>query len=317
MTKRDFRYLSADGETQIHAIEWIPEGKPAAVLQILHGMVEYVDRYDAFASFLAEKGYYVVGNDHLGHGESVKTDEDHGYFGTPDGNQYVVSDIHELRMMAQKKYPDAPYFMLGHSMGSFLLRQYLTVHGEGLSGAVVMGTGKQPAIVLGAGKLLCRLIALFKGWRHRSRLLFNMALGSYNKKFEPARTPNDWLSKNEESVDAYCADPWCTFRFTLNAYFFMFKGIGIAQKDAGKVPKDVPMLIVSGAEDPVGGSGKGVTEVYESYKKLGIRDIALKLYPGDRHEILNELDRVTVYADLYAWLEERRKKEKSGEKAGG
>ena len=303
LKKKEFSYPSADKKTKIHAVMWKPESEIRAVLQICHGMVEYIDRYDRFASFLAEQGFLVVGNDHLGHGASVTSDEEHGYFGHPDGNRYVIADIHHLRTAAQKKYPDVPYFMLGHSMGSFLLRQYLTLHGEGLTAAIIMGTGSQPRLILTAGKLICRAIALFRGWHFRSDLVDGMAFGGYNKKFEPARTDNDWLTKDSAIVDAYCADPWCTFQFTVNGYYQMFTGIEAAQKNVGSIPKDLPLLIVSGAEDPVGNFGKGVKEVYENCREAGIKDVSIKLYPDDRHEILNETDYRTVYADLLKWME--------------
>lgn len=307
MTKNEYTYLSADQKTQIHVIEWIPEGDVKAVLQISHGMVEYIARYHDFAAFMADNGFYVTGNDHLGHGESVVNDEDHGFFGDPNGNGWVIRDMHKLREMATGKYPDRPYFMLGHSMGSFLLRQYLTKYGDGLDGAIIMGTGQQPAGVLRIGKMLCKSIAAFKGWRHRSSMINNIAFGSYNKAFEPARTPVDWLTKDESIVDKYIADPWCTFMFTVNAYYQMFNGIERAQNPANiaKIPKNLPVLFVSGQDDPVGAQGKGVEEVYASYQKAGIQNLTKKLYQGDRHEILNELDRETVYRDLLDWIEQQ------------
>ena len=139
--KHEFYYTSRDSVTKIHAIEWIPDGEVKGILQICHGMVEYIDRYDEFAKFMSGHGYYVVGHDHLGHGKSIQTEADLGYFDERKGNQYVIGDIYQLQEMTKKKYPDVPYFMLGHSMGSFLLRQYLTMYAGGLSGAVIMGTG--------------------------------------------------------------------------------------------------------------------------------------------------------------------------------
>ena len=302
--KQDFYYPSKDGQTQIHAIEWSPDAAPRAILQICHGMVEYIGRYDGFARFLAAQGFYVVGNDHLGHGESVRSDDLHGYFHATHGNEYVIGDIHTLREMTQEKFPGVPYFMLGHSMGSFLVRQYIELHGTGLKGVIIMGTGTQPPAVLKAGKALCKVIARFKGWTHRSETVNNTALGAYNKKFEPARTSADWLTKDEQIVDAYLADPWCTFVFTVNAYYFMFSGIEFMQKreNIAKVPKDLPLLLVSGADDPVGSFGKGVEQAFQGYLEAGITDVHMKLYPTDRHEILNELDRAQVYDDLRDWL---------------
>ena len=302
--KHDITYPSSDGKTQIHAIIWEPEGTPKAVLQICHGMVDYADRYDDFAQHAAAQGYYVVANDHLGHGASVVTDDQHGYFGHPNGNECVIADIHTLQTMTQKKYPDLPYFFLGHSMGSFLTRQYIQMHADGLAGAVIMGTGSQPGIVLHIGKLLCRLIALFRGWEYRSSFVDNMAFGGYNKQFEPARTPSDWLTKDEAIIDACVNNPWSTFRFTVNGYYQMFRGIQYIQNPAHiqQIPKNLPLFFVAGADDPVGNNGKSVTQVCQQYKDAGIQDVQIKLYPGDRHEILNETDRDVVYADILTWL---------------
>lgn len=308
--KQEFTYPSRDGVTRIHAIEWKPEGEIKAVLQLCHGMVEYIDRYDAFARFLNEHGYYVVGHDHLGHGGSVRSEELHGYFHETRGNECVIGDIHKLRLITKEKYPDIPYFMLGHSMGSFLIRQYMELYGEGLSGVIVMGTGSQPAVVLGAGRMLCRAIAAVRGWTYRSALIDNMAFASYNKKFEPARTDKDWLTKDESIVDAYRVHPWCTFRFTVNAYYHMFRGIQFAQKKENirRIPANLPLFLVAGADDPVGNFGKSVKQVYDTYRKCGIQDVRIKLYENDRHEILNETDRDTVFADILEWLEEKRNK---------
>ncbi len=306
--KTHFKYLSQDKQTQIHAIAWAPEGDPVAVLQICHGMVEYIDRYDPFATFLTQHGYYVVGNDHLGHGESVTSDDKHGYFAHPNGNECVIGDINILRKMTAEKYPNVPYYILGHSMGSFLLRQYIESYGTGLAGVIISGTGSQPNGTLAMGKMLCRMTAAFRGWDYRSKMIDNMAFGSYNKQFEPARTSADWLTKDEAVVDAYLNHPWCTFKFTVNGYYNLFAAIQAAQdpKLIAQIPKGLPMLVVSGACDPVGANGKGVTTAYESYKNAGITDVSMKLYDNDRHEILNEIDRDVVWADLLVWLEEHR-----------
>ena len=306
MSKREFTFLSKDGKTAIHAIEWKPEGEIKGILQICHGMVEFIDRYDAFASFLNKQGYLVIGHDHLGHGKSVTSEAEYGYFGHPDGNAYVIEDIHALRQSTQQQYPALPYFILGHSMGSFLTRQYLTTYAEGLSGAIIMGTGSQPQAVLGLAKGICSSMAKIKGWHYRSEFVNNLAMGSYNKPFEPTRTSADWLTKDEAIVDAYLANPWCTFVFTINGYYQMFSGIEIAQRDADKVPKTLPMFIVSGKDDPVGNFGKGVKQVYEDYQAKGIKDIVMKLYVDDRHEILNETDKHAVYVDILTWMDQHR-----------
>ncbi len=306
--KQHFTYPSSDKKTQIHAIAWKPAGEPLAILQISHGMVEFVERYDDFANYLAQHGYYVVGNDHLGHGASVTSDAEHGFFAQPDGNACVIADIHALRQLTQGQFPNLPYFMLGHSMGSFLLRQYIQEYGEGLSGAIIMGTGSQPGIMLSAGKALCRISAAFRGWHYVSTFIDKISFGSFNKQFEPARTTADWLTKDEERLDSYRSHPWCSFAFTVNGYYHMFCGIQKAQNPTRmqQIPKNLPLFLVSGDCDPVGHNGKDVTQVYNIYRNAKLADVRIKLYENDRHEILNETDRDAVCADLWAWMEEHR-----------
>ena len=305
----EFYFPSKDGNTEIHTIEWKPEGKVRAVLQISHGMVEYVRRYDEFAQYLCNRGYYVVGNDHLGHGKSVQSKSEYGFFNEKYGNACVLGDMHTLRQRTMKKYPDVPYFMLGHSMGSTLLRQYIQMYGNGLSGVILMGVvadHAKAAIVF--GKRLCRIMAVFRGWHYRSRLVDDMVMGSFNKKFKPARTRADWITSDQEHLDAYVSDPLCSFMFTVNAYYSMFAGMLFMRKKESiyMIPKGLPVLFASGTDDPVGNFGKGVRKIYEQYRTAGIQDVTLRLYSGDRHELLNETDRQQVYQELLEWMEERR-----------
>ncbi len=319
MKKNEFTYLSADGKNRIHAIEWIPEHKPRAILQIAHGMIEFIDRYDRLASFLTDYDFYVTGNDHLGHGLTAAKKEDLGFFHESRGNELVIQDIDQLRTITKEKYPDIPYFVMGHSMGSFLMRQYIEMHGEGLAGAIIMGTGTQPENVLKLGKTLCSLIGSVRGKRYRSKMVDFMAFASNNKGIPNPRTTHDWLTKDTEVVDRYLKNPLNTFRFTVQAYYDMFSGIEYCQKKENieRIPKTLPILVVSGAEDPVGGNSVGVRQAYEALKAAGL-PAELKLYPGDRHEILNELDYQTVQEDLLHWLTgvlEKRAPAQSGEKA--
>lgn len=303
--KREFTFDSGDGRTKIHAVEWRPEkGEICGVLQIFHGMVEFIERYEDTAEYLTKRGFVVVGNDHLGHGGSIVSKEDYGFFCENNGNETVLGDLRKLHEKTRKKWPKVPYFILGHSMGSFLLRQYLFRYGDELDGAVVMGTGTQPAAALQMGKKLCTLFAKLRGWHYRSRLVDSLAFGGYNKHFRPARTDKDWLTKDGRIVDAYLADERCTFRFTVNGYYNLFTSIEEAgkQENLERMPKDLPVLFMSGAEDPVGGFGKGVEQVRRQFEAAGMQDVTWILYENDRHEILNETDRETVLRDLYAWL---------------
>lgn len=303
MKKEHITYPSNDGVTTIHAIRWIPEGEIKGILQISHGMVEFIDRYDEVAAHLAQKGILVVGNDHLGHGRSVRSEEHYGFFAEKDGNKVLLRDIDRLRKIMQKKYPEAPYFLLGHSMGSFLARQYICLRGEGLAGAVIMGTGYQPGFVTRFGIWLTSLMAKVKGWNYRSIFVDGMAFGGYNRKFG-SMEGKEWLSRNVENVDKYKKEKLCNFRFTLNAYHNMFISINhLSHRNyLEKMPKDLPVFFVSGEDDPVGQFGRGVTKVYKQFLKLGMKQATCKLYPEDRHEILNELDREVVYEDIFEWI---------------
>lgn len=305
--KQEFYYPSGDGQTKIHGIVWRPETDVKAVLQICHGMVEYIDRYNDFAQYLAERGVCVVGHDHLGHGKSVQSEEYLGFFHESHGNKYVITDIHRLRRMTEKDYAGVPYFMMGHSMGSFLLRQYLTMRAEGLAGAIIMGTGYMPHGLLAAGQMVCRTIAAVKGWQYRSEFMNQLGMGGYNKQFEPSESTKDWITSDEEMRKKYEADPLCSFTFTVNGYYQMFEGMKVLTKKNAmdKIPGSLPVLFVSGAEDPVGSNGEGVARVFRKYERAGIQDVKMKLYPKGRHEILNESNREQVYEDLYQWMDDR------------
>ncbi|MGI6511717.1 MAG: alpha/beta fold hydrolase [Catenisphaera adipataccumulans] len=301
MKKQEFTYLSADGITQIHAVEWIPE-KPRAIVQIAHGMVEFIDRYDNFARWLAEHGILVVGNDHLGHGRSVIDNEHLGYF-AENGNDCVIQDLRKLQYSTREKYPGLPYIFLGHSMGSFLARQFISMYSDSLEGAIIMGTADQPRAALEFLKTASALLAKKYGWMYRSPALTKIALGSNNKQFEPARTRNDWLTKDEAIVDAYNANPLNNFMFTVNAFYNMAEGLEYADKHIYSIRKSLPILFISGADDPVGKNGVGVKAVYDKFIDAGISDVQLRLYENDRHEVLNETNRIQVYNDLYEWMQ--------------
>lgn len=302
--KIKFFIPSTNKYNHLNTIIWKPTGTILAILQISHGMIEHIERYDEFANYLAQRGFLVVGNDHLGHGKSVRNQNEFGYFNASDSSKTVVDDLHQLTVLIKSKYPDLPYFLLGHSMGSFLARRYIMTYGNELNGTIIMGTGHQPAIALGTGKLLIRLISLFKPMTYRSKLIEQACFGTYNNKFKPRRTKSDWLSQDTAVVDAYIQDPFCNFTFTLNGYLTLFNTLSFIRctKNIKKIPKDLPIFIVAGSNDPVGNFGRMVQKVYNCYKKIGIQDISLKLYKHARHELLNELHKDQVYIDIYTWL---------------
>lgn len=306
MKSMHFYYKSEDKVTNIHAIEWVPDGEVKAILQIAHGMVEFIDRYKEFAEFLNDRGILVVGNDHLGHGKSVKSKDYYGYFAGEHGNRAVIRDIHKLRIIASKGYENVPYFIMGHSMGSFLVRQYICIHGKGLAGAIIMGTGWHSALETWLGMRLTSAIAAKKGWDYVSDFVDRLAFGGYNASFGDG-DGKDWLSANRENVQWCSSEPMCNFKFTVNGYYNMFYGINMLshKKYLQKMPKDLPVAFVAGDDDPVGNFGVGVLKVYEQFRSLGMSDVSCKLYPGDRHEILNEDDRYDVFNYIYQWICEK------------
>lgn len=302
-----FEFMSADGKTKIHAVKWMPEsGDFKAICQISHGMVEYIERYRTFAEFLTEKGYLVVGHDHLGHGKSVTTEDDWGYVGLPNPSDLLVSDMHTLRAMMQKQYPDLPYFMAAHSMGSYLLRKYLTIHNDHLKGAIILGTGQVPDATTKLGIFVVKLMAIFRGWHYRSKFVADASFGKPYRQYDltGADPTRSWLTKDEELVKSYYVDPYCSFIFTLNGYLALYETVlyDNQPQNIAKMPKNLPLFIISGDADPVGDMGVGVKRVYDMYKDAGVEDITYKLYENDRHEILNELDKQMVYMDILSWM---------------
>ena len=310
MVTKNFTYLSADGKTTVHAVKWTPDdGAYRAILQITHGMVEYIERYLPFAEFLTQKGYMVVGHDHIGHGASVSDRNDLGFFCDDHPSDVLIADIHQLRTIIQQENPGVPYFLLGHSMGSFLLRKYLAFHNENLRGAIIMGTGFIPEKVTKLALWLTDMMGKCKGTHYRSKFIAGLTQGASYKNFDTtgACPEKSWLTKDVEIVKKYYKDPYCTYLFTLNGYRGLFEAVHFSctSDNVKKIPAKLPIFIVSGAEDPVGDLGKGVMKVYHMFEEAGSLDVTYQLYENDRHEILNETDREVVYNDLLAWMNVR------------
>jgi len=304
--KSNLAFPSADGRTRIHAVCWAPSVTPVGVLQLVHGMVEYIERYDTFARYMAGKGFLVVGHDHLGHGRSVCSVEDWGYISDKNPADIMIRDIHRLRSGISRKYPDTPYFILGHSMGSYLVRRYLSYKGDGLAGAIIVGTGYESKAATAGGLMLVRSMTLKEGARHRSDTIKNMTYTAPYKMYDlnGIDNSNSWVCSDSEIMAAYNSDARCQFTFTLSGYEALLSTVQFTgqTKNIDMIPKSLPILLASGELDPVGNLGKGVKTVYKKYVESGITDIECKLYPNDRHEILNEPDRETVFADMYDWI---------------
>lgn len=302
----EFTFLSTDGKTQLHGMRWEPEGGSVrAVLQICHGVAEHIARYDAFARYLNGLGIAVVGHDHLGHGLSLPEGGTPVYFGVGNTWNTVVDDIYVLHQRIRLWYPDVPLCIMGHSMGSFLTRTYLIRYPGTVKAAVIMGTGWQPKAVIAGGMAVAKAVGAVVGENGTSDLVTNLAFGAYNKLFAPNRTSCDWLSADEGNVDAYMADPLCGADATVGLFRQMLSGIRFNQKLSNLRQMDprIPVLFVAGEKDPVGDCGNGVRRTYQEFRRAGVQDCTLKLYPGLRHEILNEkAQQQQIFEDIGQWL---------------
>ena len=303
---REFYFPSSDGSSRIHAVEWTPEsGEIIGVLQIAHGVAEYGMRYAPFAEFMTEHGFAVVANDHLGHGLSAEKDADTLYFGPRDGWKHVVDDMYALRCRTKEKYPNVPYFLMGHSMGSFLTRTYLIRYPGTVKAAIIMGTGWQPKAVIAGGLAVAKAVGAVVGESGTSELVTKLAFGAYNRLFAPNRTSCDWLSADTDNVDAYMADPLCGADATVGLFRQMLLGIRFNQRlsNLRQMDPQAPVLLIAGAKDPVGDCGNGVRRTYQEFRRAGVQDCTLKLYPGLRHEILNEkAQQRQIFEDIGLWL---------------
>ncbi len=305
MKKKEFYFESRDNHSKVHAVRWLPDDENVkGILVAVHGMAEYIERYEGLAEYFTERGFLVTGIDNLGHGKSIREDKNPGYFAKQDPATVVVRDVHRLKKLTQEEYPGIPVAILGHSMGSFIVRNYIIRYGTGIECAVVMGTGAQPGAVLGIAKCIAGLQKLFMGDNHISNLLNGMAFGSYFKRIPNKKTDFDWLSVNEANVKKYIDDPLCGFTFPVNGFRTMFELISRCQNNdnISKIPKTLPILVIAGKEDPVGNYGKGPESVYKAYQAAGIKDVELVIYDNLRHEIMNEDEKDKVFADLYSFV---------------
>ena len=317
ITFRDITFASTENATfKGHA--WEPASAPRAIVQIAHGMSEYINRYDDFARYLAGQGILVCGSDHSGHGENAESADAWGVLPAKGGTDILVEDFHLMRLAMEDIYgTKLPYYVFGHSMGSFVVRAYIARHGGGLNGAIICGTGHNPKAVCQFGGVLARFIAKTKGDDYRSKFLNGLADGAYAKAIPDARTPFDWLNTDPQKVDEYIEDPACGFMFSAGGYAALM-GLTTEVADTSKInaiAKDLPVFFIAGEGDPVGNMGKGVQTVYGMFKDAGIRDVECKIYPGMRHEILNEPGHLEVYEDVLAWINTHLMKESAPEQA--
>lgn len=305
MRTNTFHFIDAEN-VRIHVYHWMPDEavEIQGAVQIAHGMTETALRYERFAEELTAAGYVVYANDHRGHGLTAATEQDLGYVGE-DGFTWMVRNMAQLTKIIREQHSDTPLFLFAHSMGSFLAQQYITEHASLIDGVILCGSNGPRGPELLAGASVTKLIASMKGSRHRSAFIDKLAFGSFNRKFQPARTQVDWLSRDPKEVDRYVEDPYCGFLSTVGFYRDFFKLLRNIHRPEvmNRIPKHLPVLLIAGDNDPVGNYGKGVRKLAEQYRQLGLKQVECKLYEGARHELLNETNRDEVTADCLAWLQ--------------
>lgn len=300
VTVKERRFPSATGLTDIRVRMWIPE-EPLAALQITHGMAEHIDRYESFSTYLAQNGVLVYGMDNASHGKSIAKDGIRGYFGKQNGWDALLQDMRTLYDSVKPNHPAIPFILMGHSMGSFMARAYASRDGKDFDAFIFSGTaGKNNALPI-ANWLAKREIAKTGGDKP-SALLHKLSIGEYNKAFKNPRTDCDWLSRDEAAVDRYVADEACGYPFTACGMLDLFTGLReIGSKNWAKKVPNRPILMISGACDPVGSMGKGVRQVEGWLRSTG-HSPEVKLYENGRHEMLNELNKEEVYGDILLFL---------------
>ncbi len=301
---RSITFCSSNGEDTVSAAAvYADTHPPRGVVLISHGMIEHIGRYHDFMMFLAQNGYAAFGHDHLGHGKTARDREHLGYFAHEGGYKHLIRDVRQLGHIAQSMFPEKPQFLIGHSMGSLVARLYCLKFSESIAGAAFLGT-PGPNILTPAALMLAGRFVRRGGEMSRPATLQRLTIDDFNRKFIPARTPKDWLSRDEEAVDKNLADEWCNFTFTASAFQDLYSMMELANASswAKSYPKTLPTLLLSGDCDPVGDFGRGVLKVYNRLLSAGVTDLTFELYPGARHELLQETNREEVYQDILEWL---------------
>jgi alpha-beta hydrolase superfamily lysophospholipase len=299
-------FVKVDDGTELFVREWKDVQSPRGILQIAHGMAEHSGRYQRFANFLNKQGFIVLANDHRGHGRTGEKAGQMGYFAPEHGFDRVVDDLHFLSNRIKEEYPELPLFLMGHSMGSFLARRYLQKYGDMLAGAILMGSAGDPGLAAKAGKFIAGL-QMRKNPKAPSAVLDKLSFGAYNKGIKNPRTKFDWLSRDGQEVQKYLDDPHCGMVCSSGFFFDLLTGLQMIHdpKLIEGIPKNLPILVISGEADPVGKYGQGIRQFVGQMKNHNINNIDLKLYPEARHELLNEINRDEVMQDIAEWLHKR------------
>ena len=300
MQKQEFNYLSSNGSTLIHCVKWVPEN-PIGVIQIVHGITEHIDRYEEFANYMVNQGYIVIGNDHLGHGKSIITDKPKMFIGELGSWNYLVKDINTLYEIITEEYK-LPTYLIGFSLGSFVSRHYLIDYNPNYQKVILVGTGIQPNIVLNILKLIVKGEVKKIGVENTSKFIRELSFGTYNKQIKEAKTDYDWLTSSEEEINKYINDPLVGKDTTGSLFYELLDGMVYTSKLSNiKKMKELPILLLSGLDDPVGSKGNGVKKLENIYKKNNI-DVSLKLYEGKRHDLFHETNKLEVFNDILTYI---------------
>lgn len=294
-------WVSTSDHTDVYVKKWFKtEVKPKAIVQLSHGMIEHIQRYHDFSTFLLENDIFVYGNDHRGHGKTGGQQGQLGYFSDRNGFTNVMEDIHEITKIIKSEYPKTPLILFGHSMGSFLARHYIQFYSNDIDGLILSGTGFFPTITNISGKALASILPAKK----KSSLMNTLAFGTYNKKIVNKKTNFDWLTRDEEAVTKYIDDPQTGYIPTARFFYDLMDGLDkIHKKNLNKnIRKDLPILLISGEADPVGNYSKGVWKVAKNYHQIGLDNVKTVLFEGARHELLHEINKEEVYSTIYNWV---------------
>ncbi len=302
MQQQSFNLTSADGHP-IPVYAWLPDATPVCILHIAHGMAEYAERYHAVAEILVQQGIAVYAHDQRAHGKAVANIATAG-IGEIDGFNKQVEDVHLAVRHLKNTWPQQKIFLLGHSMGSFICQRFFQLHGNTIDGLILSATNGKKDPLLNAGIFIAWLQMKFYGPHHRSTLLNKLSFGKFNDAFKPNRTAFDWLSRDNKMVDDYITDAQCGFICSVQFFYYFFKGIrdAFAAKNIRHIPANVPVYAFAGDKDPVGLNGKGFLQLINNWKAAGVKDISYTLYPGGRHEMMNEINRSEVLDDLVRWM---------------
>lgn len=301
---KEILFDSANGLYKVHGKILKPVNKEIkGIIQISHGMCEYIDKYDDFAEYMLKQGFVVAGHDHIGHGNSVNKSEDKGFFASKDGYKYMIQDLKTATDAIKEEIPDKPVYMLGHSMGSLIARCYVAKYGNEINGLILCGTvGPQP--LAKAGIKMVNYIAAKKGERYRSRKIYELSLDFANVRFLPVKTRYDWVSSDEAEVKRHMQDERANFVFTVKGFSDLFHLVNLANSEMviKTIPKSLPIIFMSGDKDPIGENGTGVMKAVKLYRNMGITNVRIKLYPNKRHELLKEKNKKEVFEDISKWI---------------